>query len=171
LKVLTEYRIIVQVILVASKTNTIRILQQAKIPFEEAFYEFDENDLNGMHAANAIGFPPEQVFKTLVVRGAKTGIHVFCIPVCCELDLRKAAVAAGDKNVALVPVKELLALTGYIRGGCSPVGMKKRYPTHIEETCMLFEKIAVSAGERGHQMILNPEALANLVGADLCSVI
>lgn len=155
----------------ASKTNAIRILQQAKIPFEEAFYEFDENDLNGMHAANAIGFPPEQVFKTLVVRGAKTGIHVFCIPVCCELDLRKAAVAAGDKNVALVPVKELLALTGYIRGGCSPVGMKKRYPTHIEETCMLFEKIAVSAGERGHQMILNPEALANLVGADLCSVI
>lgn len=155
----------------ASKTNAIRILQQAKIPIEEAFYEFDENDLNGMHAANAIGFPPEQVFKTLVVRGAKTGIHVFCIPVCCELDLRKAAVAAGDKNVALVPVKELLALTGYIRGGCSPVGMKKRYPTHIEETCMLFEKIAVSAGERGHQMILNPEALANLVGADLCSVI
>lgn len=155
----------------ASKTNAIRILQQAKIPFEEAFYEFDENDLNGMHAANAIGFPPEQVFKTLVVRGAKTGIHVFCIPVCCELDLRKAAVAAGDKNVALVPVKDLLALTGYIRGGCSPVGMKKRYPTHIEETCVLFEKIAVSAGERGHQMILNPEALANLVGADLCSVI
>ena len=155
----------------ASKTNAIRILQQAKIPIEEAFYEFDENDLNGMHAANAIGFPPEQVFKTLVVRGAKTGIHVFCIPVCCELDLRKAAVAAGDKNVALVPVKELLALTGYIRGGCSPVGMKKRYPTHIEETCVLFEKIAVSAGERGHQMILNPEALANLVGADLCSVI
>ena len=171
MKVLTEYRIIVQVIILASKTNAIRILQQAKIPFEEAFYEFDENDLNGMHAANAIGFPPEQVFKTLVVRGAKTGIHVFCIPVCCELDLRKAAVAAGDKNVALVPVKELLSLTGYIRGGCSPVGMKKRYPTHIEETCMLFEKIAVSAGERGHQMILNPEALANLVGADLCSVI
>ena len=171
MKVLTEYRIIVQVIILASKTNAIRILQQAKIPFEEAFYEFDENDLNGMHAANAIGLPPEQVFKTLVVRGAKTGIHVFCIPVCCELDLRKAAVAAGDKNVALVPVKELLALTGYIRGGCSPVGMKKRYPTHIEETCMLFEKIAVSAGERGHQMILNPEALANLVGADLCSVI
>ena len=171
MKVLTEYRIIVQVIIVASKTNAIRILQQAKIPFEEAFYEFDENDLNGMHAANAIGFPPEQVFKTLVVRGAKTGIHVFCIPVCCELDLRKAAMAAGDKNVALVPVKELLALTGYIRGGCSPVGMKKRYPTHIEETCILFEKIAVSAGERGHQMILNPEALANLVGADLCSVI
>lgn len=155
----------------ASKTNAIRILQQAKIPFQEAFYEFDENDLNGMHAAKAIGFPPEQVYKTLVVRGARTGIHVFCIPVCCELDLKKAAAAAGDKNVALVPVKELLALTGYIRGGCSPVGMKKRYPTHFEESCQLFEKIAVSAGERGHQMIVDPEALASLVGADYCNVI
>ena len=155
----------------ASKTNAIRILQQAKVPFQEAFYEFDENDLNGMHAANAIGFPPEQVYKTLVVRGAKTGIHVFCIPVCCELDLKKAAAAAGDKNVALVPVKELLSLTGYIRGGCSPVGMKKRYPTHFEESCLLFDKVAVSAGERGHQMIVDPEALAALVGADYCNVI
>ena len=155
----------------ATKTNAIRILQQAKIPFEEAFYEFDENDLNGMHAANAIGYPPEQVFKTLVVRGPRTGIHVFCIPVCCELDLKKAAAAAGDKNVALVPVKELLSLTGYIRGGCSPVGMKKRYPTHLEESCQLFEKIAVSAGERGHQMIVNPDALATLIGANYCNVI
>ena len=171
MKVLTRYRIMVQVIILGSKTNAIRILQQARIPFEEAFYEFDENDLNGMHAANAIGYPPEQVFKTLVVRGIKTGIHVFCIPVCCELDLRKAAVAAGDKSVTLVPVKELLGLTGYIRGGCSPVGMKKRYPTHIEETCQLFEKIAVSAGERGHQMIVDPEALADLVDADFCNVI
>lgn len=155
----------------ASKTNAIRILQQAKIFFEEAFYEFDENDLNGMHAASAIDYPPEQVFKTLVVRGARTGIHVFCIPVCCELDLKKAASAANDKNVALVPVKELLSLTGYIRGGCSPVGMKKRYPTHFEESCLLFDKIAVSAGERGHQMIVDPEALAALVGADYCNVI
>ena len=157
--------------IVASKTNAVRMVQQAKIPFEEAFYEFDENDLNGMHAANAIGYPPEQVFKTLVVRGAKTGIHVFCIPVCCELDLKKAAGVAKDKSVSLVPVKELLSLTGYIRGGCSPVGMKKHYPTHIEETCLLFDKIAVSAGERGHQMILNPETLAALVGADYCNVI
>lgn len=155
----------------ASKTNAIRMLQQAKIPFEEASYEFDENDLNGMHAANAIGYPPEQVFKTLVVRGAKTGIHVFCIPVCCELDLKKAASAAKDKSVSLVPVKELLALTGYVRGGCSPVGMKKHYPTHMEESCLLFDKIAVSAGERGHQMIVDPEALAGLVGADYCNVI
>lgn len=155
----------------ASKTNAIRMLQQAKIPFEEASYEFDENDLNGMHAANPIGYPPEQVFKTLVVRGAKTGIHVFCIPVCCELDLKKAASAARDKSVSLVPVKELLALTGYVRGGCSPVGMKKHYPTHMEESCLLFDKIAVSSGERGHQMIVDPEALAGLVGADYCNVI
>lgn len=171
MKVSEKCRIIPLVIEVASKTNAIRILQQAKIPFQEAFYEFDENDLNGMHAANAIGFPPEQVYKTLVVRGAKTGIHVFCIPVCCELDLKKAAAAARDKNVALVPVKELLSLTGYIRGGCSPVGMKKHYPTHFEESCLLFDKVAVSAGERGHQMIVDPEALAALVGADYCNVI
>ena len=155
----------------ATKTNAVRLIQQAAIPCREEFYEFDENDLNGLHAAHAIGKPAEEVFKTLVARGERTGINVFCIPVCCELNLKKAAKAAGDKNMELVAVKELLALTGYIRGGCSPVGMKKRYPTHIEETCMLFEKIAVSAGERGHQMILSPEALTNLVGADLCSVI
>ena len=149
----------------ASKTNAVRLVQQAKIPCREAFYEFDESDLNGNHAAKAIGFPPEQVFKTLVARGVRTGINVFCIPVCCELDLKKAAAAAGDKNMELVPVKELLALTGYIRGGCSPVGMKKKYPTYMDETCQLFDEIAVSAGERGHQMILPPDDLADLIGA------
>ena len=134
-----------------------------------AFY--DENDLNGNHAAVALGFPPEQVFKTLVARGDRSGIHVFCIPVCCELDLKKAAKAAGDKGIELVAVKELLGLTGYIRGGCSPVGMKKKYPTHFDETCILWDEIAVSAGERGHQMILPPESLVALVSAttdDLC---
>ena len=152
--------------MIASKTNAVRIVQQANIPCREAFYEFGESDLNGNHAAKAIGFPPEQVFKTLVARGVRTGINVFCIPVCCELDLKKAAAAAGDKNMELVPVKELLALTGYIRGGCSPVGMKKKYPTHIDETAILFDEIAVSAGARGHQMILNPEALAELIEAE-----
>ena len=109
----------------ATKTNAVRLVQQAGIPCREAFYEFDEQDLSGVHAAQAIGMPEEQVFKTLVARGEKTGINVFCIPVCCELDLKKAAKAAGDKNMELVAVKELLGLTGYIRGGCSPVGMKK----------------------------------------------
>lgn len=96
---------------------------------------------------------------------------MFCIPVCCELDLKKAAKAAGDKNMELIAVKELLPLTGYVRGGCSPVGMKKKYPTYLDETCILWEEIAVSAGERGHQMILNPEALAQLVSAELVDII
>ena len=155
----------------ASKTNAVRLVQQAGIPCREELYEFDENDLNGNHAANAIGFPPEQVFKTLVARGAKNGIMVFCIPVCCELDLKKAAKAAGDKSVEMLPVKELLGVTGYIRGGCSPVGMKKKYPTFFDEVCLLFEEIAVSAGERGHQMILPPQELVRLVGAKLVDII
>ena len=154
-----------------AKTNAVRLVEQAKIPCREAFYEFDEQDLNGNHAAKALGFPPEQVFKTLVARGERTGINIFCIPVCCELDLKKAAKAAGDKNMELIHVKELLGLTGYIRGGCSPVGMKKRYPTFMDETCILWDEIAVSAGARGHQMILPPEALAGLVGAELVDLI
>ena len=155
----------------ASKTNAIRIVNQAKIPCQEAFYEYDESDLNGNHAAAAIGYPPEQVFKTLVARGERTGINVFCIPVCCELDLKKAARAAGDKNMEMIHVKELLPLTGYIRGGCSPVGMKKKYPTYIEETALVFDVIAVSAGARGHQMILNPQQLAELVNAHFVDLI
>ena len=110
----------------ATKTNAIRIAEQAGISCREAFYTFDENDLSGLHAAQAIGMPPDQVFKTLVARGERTGINVFCIPVNCELDLKKAAKAAGDKNMELVPVKELLSLTGYIRGGCSPIGKKQK---------------------------------------------
>ena len=153
--------------IMATKTNAVRLVQQAKIPCREHFYEFDENDLNGNHAAQAIGMPPEQVFKTLVARGPKTGIHVFCIPVCCELDLKKAAKAAGDKSIELVAVKELLGLTGYIRGGCSPVGMKKHYPTFLDETCILWDEIAVSAGERGHQMVLPPEGLQSITQAKL----
>ena len=155
----------------ATKTNAVRIAQQANISLQEAFYEFDPDDLNGNHAAHAIGFPPEQVYKTLVARGSRTGINVFCIPVCFELDLKKAAKAAGDKDMALIPVKDLLAITGYIRGGCSPVGMKKKYPTFFDETCQLFDEIAVSAGERGHQMILSPLSLASLVDATLVDII
>ena len=154
----------------AKKTNAVRLVEQAKIPCREHFYEYDENDLNGMHAAEALGRDPEEVFKTLVARGAKTGINVFCIPVCCELDLKKAAKAAGDKNMELIPVKELLNLTGYIRGGCSPVGMKKKYPTYFDETCELYDTIAVSAGERGHQMVLPPMSLAELVEATLADL-
>ena len=155
----------------ATKTNAVRLVQQAGIPCREAFYEFDENDLNGNHAAAALGFPPESVFKTLVTRGPKTGINVFCVPVCCELDLKKAAKAAGDKSIEMIHVKELLNLTGYIRGGCSPVGMKKKYPTFIDETCYLSDEIAVSAGERGHQMILSPYELNKLINAKVVDII
>ena len=155
----------------ATKTNAVRLVEQAGISCREVFYEFDEQDLNGNHAAHAIGKPAEEVFKTLVARGERTGINVFCIPVCFELDLKKAAKAAGDKNMELVPVKELLALTGYIRGGCSPVGMKKHYPTYFDETCQLYDEIAVSAGARGHQMLVPPEDLASLVNAKLVDLI
>ena len=164
------YRIIEFGDIMATKTNAVRLVQQANIPCRECFYDFDEKDLSGIHAAEATGIPPEQVFKTLVARGEKTGINVFCIPVCCELDLKKAAKAAADKNMELVAVKDLLNLTGYIRGGCSPVGMKKKYPTFLDETCILWEEIAVSAGARGHQMVVPPEELANLVDARLADI-
>lgn len=155
----------------STKTNAVRLVQQAGIKYQESFYDFDVNDLSGIYAAEAIGFPPEQVFKTLVTRGVRSGIHVFCIPVCCELDLKKAANAVGDKKLEMLPVKELVSVTGYIRGGCSPVGMKKKYPTYMDETCLLWDVIAVSAGERGHQIILSPLALAEITSAKIVDII
>lgn len=154
----------------SAKTNAIRLVEKAGIPYEEKFYEYDENDLSGIHAAQVLGMPEEQVFKTLVARGERTGINVFCIPVCCELDLKKAAKAAGDKNMELIHVKELLGLTGYIRGSCSPVGMKKKYPTYIDELCQLSDTIALSAGERGHQIIVPPLPIAALLDAKLADL-
>ncbi len=154
----------------SAKTNAIRLVEKAGIPYGEKFYEYDESDLSGIHAAQVLGMPEEQVFKTLVARGERTGINVFCIPVCCELDLKKAAKAAGDKNMELIHVKELLGLTGYIRGGCSPVGMKKKYPTYIDELCQLSDTIALSAGERGHQMIVPPLPIAALLDAKLADL-
>lgn len=153
------------------KTNAVRLVEQNGYPCSEAFYEYDETDLNGMHAAEALNLPPEQVFKTLVARGAKGNIYVFCIPVCCELSLKRAAIATGEKSITMLPVKELLGITGYIRGGCSPVGMKKLFPTFIDETCQLFEEIAVSAGERGHQMLLSPEAIISITNAEIVDII
>ena len=154
-----------------TKTNAMRLLEQAGIPFRIETYEYDEEHLGGAHVAAQVSLPEEQVFKTLVAKGSKRGILVFCIPVCCELDLKKAAKAAGDKNIVLLPVKELLPTTGYIRGGCSPVGMKKKFPTYLDEVCLLFDEIAVSAGERGHQMILPPNGLVQLVGAEIVDLI
>lgn len=141
-------------------TNAMRLLTRANIAFRTAEYAYDESDLSGLHAAQAIGMPAEQVFKTLVARNDKGEILVFCIPVCCELDLKKAAKVSHSKKIELVHVKELPGLTGYIRGGCSPVGMKKKYPTFIEETAILYDEIAVSAGLRGQQILIPPETLA-----------
>lgn len=142
-----------------TKTNAMRLMEQAGIPIRVMEYEVDESDLSGLHAAAELNMPPEQIFKTLVARGDKNGICVFCIPVCCELDLKKAAKISGNKKVEMIHVKELLSLTGYIRGGCSPVGMKKQYPTYIEETAIIYDEIGVSAGMRGAQMLMNPEKL------------
>ena len=153
------------------KTNAMRLLDAAKISYTAMEYEYDEKDLNGNHVAEATGMDPDQVFKTLVARGEKKGIMVFCIPVSCTLDLKKAAKAAGDKKVEMILMKELLPLTGYIRGGCSPVGMKKKYPTFMDETAILHEKIAVSAGQRGVQMVLSPDDLMDYAEITACDLV
>ena len=153
-----------------TKTNAMRILDAAGIPYEAMEYEYDESDLSGVHIARSIGLEPDIVFKTLVARGDKTPYAVFCIPCAYELDLKKCARVSGNKRLELVAVKELLALTGYIRGGCSPIGMKKQFPTFIDETALLADKITVSAGVRGCQLFLEPQALVDFVGAEVCDL-
>lgn len=153
-----------------TKTNAMRLLDQAKISYQTLEYELDEEHIGSEHAAEQVGLPADQVFKTLVARGDKKGILVFCIPVNTELNLKKAAIAVGDKKIEMIHVKELLGLTGYIRGGCSPIGMKKKYPTFIDETAILFDQIAVSAGTRGCQLYLNREELVGFVDATLCEL-
>jgi Cys-tRNA(Pro)/Cys-tRNA(Cys) deacylase len=140
----------------APKTNAARLLDLAGVPYELREYEVDENDLSAPHVAEAVGLPPEQVFKTLVVRGDRTGILLACIPGNSELDLKSLAAASGNKKLELVPVKELLGLTGYIRGGVSPLGTRKTYPVFIDMTVDLWDKVAISAGIRGCQIVLAP---------------
>ena len=153
-----------------TKTNAMRLLDRANIPYEVAEYEVDESDLSGVHLAETLGIDVERVFKTLVTRGDKNGLHVFVIPAAEELDLKKCAAVTGVKRIEMIAVKELLPLTGYIRGGCSPVGMKKLYPTHIDELATLYDTVYVSGGQRGLQLILNPVALADYVGAVFADV-
>jgi Cys-tRNA(Pro)/Cys-tRNA(Cys) deacylase len=150
-----------------SKTNAVRILEANKIQHSTVAYEVDESDLSGITVANKVGVEPEKVFKTLVTRGDKNGINVFCVPVTEELDLKKAATASKNKKIEMIKEKELLPLTGYIKGGCSPIGMKKKYPTYIDETAQLFDEIYVSAGVRGMQIKIKPEDLAEIVGGRL----
>ena len=148
-----------------NKTNAMRLLDAAKIPYVTKEYTVDESDLSGTHIADQIGLPYAQVFKTLVARGDRTGPVVLCIPVDREIDLKKAARVTGNKKIEMVHVKDLLALTGYIRGGCSPVGMKKRFPTYLDATATDFAQITVSAGVRGAQLLLSPTALIDYLGA------
>ncbi len=148
-----------------SKTNAVRILEASNIPHSLHTYEVDEDDLSGITVANKINAEPDSVFKTLVTEGDKNGINVFCIPVTAELNLKKAAIASGNKKIEMIKVKDLQPLTGYIRGGCSPIGMKKNFPTFIEETAQMFEKIHISAGIRGMQVSLNPLDLAKVANA------
>lgn len=152
------------------KTNAMRLLDKAGIDYSVKEYAFDEDDLDGRHAAEGVGMPYEQVFKTLVTRGAKGGYFVFCIPVDKELNLKKAASAAKEKSIEMIHVKELLPLTGYIRGGCSPVGMKKSFPTFVDETAVLFDIIAVSGGARGVQIVLPPDKLIEYTGAEYADI-
>lgn len=153
-----------------TKTNAMRLLDSAKIDYHVMEYQVDENDLSGAHVADSIGADHDSVYKTLVLKGEKKGCLVCCIPVDAELDLKKVAKVAGDKKVDMIPMKELLSLTGYVRGGCSPIGMKKAFPTYIEETAILYDEIAVSAGVRGAQIIINPEKLAEFVKAEFSSL-
>lgn len=154
-----------------NKTNAMRRLDAAKISYEVKEYTVDENDLSGIHIAYEIGFPFAQVFKTLVAKGDKTGIVVFCIPVDKEIDLKHAAVVTGNKKIEMLHVKDLLSTTGYIRGGCSPIGMKKKFPTYIDESAANFERITVSAGIRGAQLLLRVDELVKFVDAKLCPLV
>ncbi len=154
-----------------NKTNVIRILESKKIMHEVFEYVTNEDEIDAISVAKKINAEIESVFKTLVTRGDKTGINVFCIPANCELNLKKAAHASENKNVEMIRMVELLPLTGYIRGGCSPVGMKKLYPTFIDETAQLFDKIYVSAGIRGMQVKLSPVDLKILVEAEFVDIV
>lgn len=154
------------------KTNAARILDELHLEYELRGIPADEvEELSATAMANTLGVPPEEVFKTLVARGDKNGVVMACIPAEAELNLKALAQVSGNKNVHMVPLKEVLPLTGYMRGGCSPIGAKKAYPVFIDESAQLFERIFVSAGQRGLQLHLAPESLVKAVNAtyaDLC---
>ncbi len=154
-----------------TKTNAARLLDKAGVAYELVAYEVDENDLGAEHLAATIGEDVRQVFKTLVLRGDKTGNFVCVIPGAEEVDLKKAAKVSGNKKADLIAMKELLPTTGYIRGGCSPVGMKKPFPTFFHTTCMDYDSIYVSAGMRGLQFKVSPQALINYVGGEVRDII
>ncbi|MBO7608663.1 MAG: Cys-tRNA(Pro) deacylase [Muribaculaceae bacterium] len=154
-----------------NKTNAARLLDQAKVPYELVPYEVDENNLAADHVAESLGEDINCVFKTLVLKGDRTGHFVCVVPGNAEVDLKKAAKVSGNKKADLIAMKELLPTTGYIRGGCSPIGMKKPFPTFFHETCICFEHIFVSAGQRGLQFKIAPQALVDFVKATVADIV
>jgi len=152
------------------KTNAARHLDSLNIDYQLIEYEVDESDLSAETVARKTGLPPEQVFKTLVARGDKTGVLMTCIPGHAELDLKAIATASGNKKVEMVHVREILQLTGYIRGGVSPIGTKKHYPTFIDESGMKFPFISISAGARGSQIFISPKDLINALDVKVCRI-
>ena len=153
------------------KTNAARLLDKAGISYDLIPYEFDENDLAAQHVADSLGQPIEQVFKTLVLHGDRSG-HIVCVvPGNGEVDLKALAKASGNKKVEMIAMKDLLGVTGYIRGGCSPIGMKKKFPTYFHSTALDFETIYVSAGVRGLQLEISPAAVIDFVGGIIADVV
>ena len=153
------------------KTNAARLLDKAKIPYRLIPYEFDENDLAASHVAESLGEEIIRVFKTLVLKGERNGYFVCVVPGNCEVDLKKAAKCFSDEKADLIPMKELLPLTGYIRGGCSPIGMKKPFPTFFHSTATGFDRIYVSAGVRGLQLEIDPRQLSDFVGGTPADIV
>lgn len=153
------------------KTNAVRILDDLHIRYDLKTYPVDEEHLDAVHVAREVGMPPEQVFKTLCVRGDKTGVIFAVIPGNSELDLKKLARISSNKRCEMVHLKEVLPLTGYIRGGCSPLGAKKAYPVFMDETCRIFDCIAISAGMRGMQILASPDDLIKATKATVASLV
>ena len=153
-----------------NKTNAMRQLDAAKIKYDTCTYEVDENDLSGTHIAEQIGLPFECVFKTIVTKGDKTGYTVFCIPCHKEIDLKRAAAVTGNKKIEPLHVKDLLGITGDIRGGCSPVGMKKKFPTYFDKSAGELDRLTVSAGVRGIQLLISAEDIIKFTNATLADV-
>ena len=147
-----------------SRTNVTRLLESLRVAHRVATYEVELSDLSAASAAAKIGIEPERVFKTLALRGASGAVFLCCVPGDAELDLKKAAAAAGEKSAALLPLRELQEATGYLRGGCSPIGVKRAYEVLVDETATLCEEISVSAGARGTQVLLAPAALMAVLG-------
>ncbi len=148
-----------------TKTNAMRLLDLSKIKYSTKEYKVNNDELLGAQVAAKFGMSADEVFKTLVAKGDKNGINVFCIPVNRELNFKKAAAASGNKKIEMLAVKDILSVTGYVRGGCSPIGMKKKYPTYIDESALLFDEIGVSAGAKGCEIIISSETLCGFIGA------